>query len=69
MLIFFISHCILSGPSIIPAWLMIVFVALGEIIFGVVLFFVLRKFVLTKDIEAPANSYQPALLEEPDSPN
>lgn len=48
---------------------MIVFVALGEIIFGVVLFFVLRKFVLTKDIEAPANSYQPALLEEPDSPN
>lgn len=53
----------------IPAWLIIVLTALGEILFGVVLFFVLRKFVLTKDVEQPTNSYQPALLEEPESPN
>ncbi|XP_031637365.1 uncharacterized protein LOC116349877 [Contarinia nasturtii] len=50
-------------PPIIPAWLMIVFIALAEILFGIILFFVLRRMVLTKSDET-MNTYRPAPLED-----
>lgn len=51
-----------------PAWIFIILIALAEIVLGFVLFLVLRKMILTKSVES-ASTYQPALLEEPASPN
>lgn len=53
-----------TAGLLVPAWVVIVFVALGEIVLGAVLFFVLRYFVLTKSEEPMSSTYQPALLEE-----
>lgn len=52
-----------TGPPFLPAWVVIVLVALGEILFGVILFFVLRKFILVKT-EETMNTYQPAPIED-----
>lgn len=51
------------APMAVPAWVVIIFVALGEMTLGVVLFLVLRRVVLTKS-EETANTYQPAPLED-----
>lgn len=54
-----------SAPSMIPAWLMVVFIALAEIVCGAILFFVLRRIVLTKSEETTlASTYQAAPLED-----
>lgn len=52
-----------SAPMAVPAWVVIVLVALGEMVLGVVLYFVLRRMVLTKSEEV-TNTYQPAPLED-----
>ncbi|XP_055310222.1 uncharacterized protein LOC129573571 [Sitodiplosis mosellana] len=49
--------------STLPWWLNIVLIALAQILVGVVLFFVLRRLVLTKS-EETMNTYQPAPLED-----
>lgn len=62
----FFSHSVLksiSGESLLPAWLVIVLVAIAEILVGVVLYFVLRKMVLSKTNHR-FNTYQPAQIEE-----
>lgn len=53
----------ISGESLLPAWLVIVLVAIAEILVGVVLYFVLRKMVLSKTNHR-FNTYQPAQIEE-----
>lgn len=47
----------------IPAWLMVVLIGIGELLAGVILFLVLHKFILTKSVE-PLNTYQRAPLED-----
>lgn len=61
LLFFRYSHHI--AGMLLPAWLVIVLVAIAEIIVGVVLYFVLRKFVLSK-ANHKFNTYQPAQMEE-----
>lgn len=53
----------LTGPTMMPVWVLIVLIALGEIVIGVILYFALRQMVLTKSAE-PMNTYQPAPLED-----
>lgn len=62
----FISHSVfklISGEPLFPAWLVIVFVAIAEILVGVVLYFILQKVVLSKTSDR-FNTYQPAQIEE-----
>jgi xanthosine utilization system XapX-like protein len=50
-----------SGDSPIPAWAVIILVGLGEIIVGVVVFFVMKRIVIDPPI---VGSYTPANTEE-----
>jgi len=46
----------------IPAWAIIVIVALCQLVIGVVLYFVMRKFVLSGT--SNSNSYTPAMMDD-----
>ncbi|KAG4074388.1 hypothetical protein HA402_000367 [Bradysia odoriphaga] len=46
----------------IPAWAIIVIVALCQLVIGVVLYFVMRKFVLSGT--SNTNSYTPAMMDD-----
>jgi len=47
----------------LPAWVVIVLVGLADLIIGAILYFVLKKVVLSPPAEA-SNTYQPALLDD-----
>lgn len=50
-------------PPFLPAWVIIVLIALAEILIGVIIFLVLHRLVLRKSSET-MNTYQPAPLED-----
>jgi len=47
----------------LPAWIIVVLVAIGDLIIGAILYFVLRKVVLSPR-SSTESSYQPALIED-----
>lgn len=56
-------RCCFTGGLLIPAWSIVVLIALGQILIGLIMFLVLRRFVLTKS-EETMSTYQPAPLED-----
>ena len=51
------------GGLAIPAWAIVVLIAVANLLLGAVLYFVLRKFVLSGSV-SNANSYTPAMIED-----
>lgn len=60
---FLLFYFYIAG-MLLPAWLVIVFVSIGEIIFGVILYFILRRVVLSSTVPKQRTTYQPRLLDE-----
>lgn len=52
-----------SGLAI-PGWALVTLIGISELLLGAVLYFVLYKFVLTKDYEPTTNTYAPAATNE-----
>ncbi|KAM7357059.1 hoka [Cochliomyia hominivorax] len=44
----------------IPGWALVLLLALSELLLGAVLYLVMYKFILTKDVEPTTNTYAPA---------
>ncbi|XP_037940552.1 uncharacterized protein LOC119673361 [Teleopsis dalmanni] len=47
----------------IPGWALVLLIAVSELLIGVILYFVLRRFILSKEVEQ-ANTYAPAATHE-----
>ncbi|XP_023302521.2 LOW QUALITY PROTEIN: uncharacterized protein LOC111684558 [Lucilia cuprina] len=48
-----------SGLAI-PGWALVTVIALSELLLGAILYLVMYKFILTKDVEPTTNTYAPA---------
>ncbi|XP_005182298.1 uncharacterized protein LOC101887333 [Musca domestica] len=48
----------------IPGWALVTLIGISELLLGAVLYFVLYKFVLSKDYEPTTNTYAPAATNE-----
>ncbi|XP_073843641.1 hoka [Musca autumnalis] len=44
----------------IPGWALVTLIGISELLLGAVLYFVLYKFILSKDYEPTTNTYAPA---------
>lgn len=44
----------------IPGWALVTLIALSELLLGAVLYAVMYKFILTKDVDMATNTYTPA---------
>lgn len=53
-----------SGGLAIPAWAIIVLCAIANLLIGVILYFVMRKLVLSGTTTSNSNSYAPAMVDD-----
>ncbi|XP_075162555.1 hoka [Haematobia irritans] len=48
----------------IPGWALVTLIGISELLLGAILYFVLYKFILSKDYEPTTNTYAPAATNE-----